>query len=109
MFQQLLGNIAREIAHTIYHVEVRQEPAPRRREMRYGRGATVGGEQPERIQPVKSGAKLGRNDPCWCGSGKKYKHCHMNEDLAKGGRAAAPQAAQAQTTRGDGKKKKHHR
>ena len=20
--------------------------------------------------------KLGRNDPCWCGSGKKYKHCH---------------------------------
>ncbi|TAG65149.1 MAG: hypothetical protein EAZ24_16940, partial [Burkholderiales bacterium] len=22
------------------------------------------------------GPKLGRNDPCWCGSGKKYKHCH---------------------------------
>lgn len=21
--------------------------------------------------------KLGRNDPCWCGSQKKYKHCHM--------------------------------
>jgi len=28
--------------------------------------------------------KLGRNDPCWCGSGKKYKKCHMNED--RGGR-----------------------
>jgi len=25
--------------------------------------------------------KLGRNDPCWCGSGKKYKHCHMREDM----------------------------
>ena len=25
-------------------------------------------------------AKLGRNDPCWCGSGKKYKNCHMGED-----------------------------
>jgi uncharacterized protein YecA (UPF0149 family) len=25
--------------------------------------------------------KLGRNDPCWCGSGKKYKHCHLDEDL----------------------------
>jgi hypothetical protein len=24
--------------------------------------------------------KLGRNDPCWCGSGKKYKHCHWRED-----------------------------
>ena len=22
----------------------------------------------------------GRNDPCWCGSGKKYKHCHWRED-----------------------------
>jgi preprotein translocase subunit SecA len=25
---------------------------------------------------VREGAKIGRNDPCWCGSGKKYKHCH---------------------------------
>ena len=27
--------------------------------------------------------KLGRNDPCWCGSGKKYKHCHWREDREK--------------------------
>jgi preprotein translocase subunit SecA len=26
--------------------------------------------------------KVGRNDPCWCGSGKKYKHCHMRSDAA---------------------------
>jgi SEC-C motif-containing protein len=26
--------------------------------------------------PVRSAAKVGRNDPCPCGSGKKYKHCH---------------------------------
>ncbi|MFW6253016.1 MAG: SEC-C metal-binding domain-containing protein, partial [bacterium] len=26
--------------------------------------------------------KLGRNDPCHCGSGRKYKHCHYNEDAA---------------------------
>lgn len=25
--------------------------------------------------------KIGRNDPCPCGSGKKYKHCHMKENL----------------------------
>jgi uncharacterized protein YecA (UPF0149 family) len=24
--------------------------------------------------------KMGRNDPCWCGSGKKYKHCHLRQD-----------------------------
>ncbi|EKD26409.1 MAG: Methionine aminopeptidase, type I [uncultured bacterium] len=27
--------------------------------------------------------KIGRNDPCWCGSGNKYKKCHMQEDLQK--------------------------
>lgn len=27
--------------------------------------------------------KLSRNDPCWCGSGKKYKHCHLKQDLAE--------------------------
>jgi preprotein translocase subunit SecA len=26
--------------------------------------------------------KVGRNDPCWCGSGKKYKHCHLRSDTA---------------------------
>jgi preprotein translocase subunit SecA len=26
--------------------------------------------------PAGAEAKLGRNDPCWCGSGKKYKRCH---------------------------------
>lgn len=28
-------------------------------------------------------ARWGRNDPCWCGSGKKYKLCHMGKDLPK--------------------------
>lgn len=26
---------------------------------------------------------VGRNDPCWCGSGKKYKKCHLHEDEKK--------------------------
>ena len=26
---------------------------------------------------------LGRNDPCWCGSGKKYKRCHLKSDEKK--------------------------
>lgn len=28
-------------------------------------------------------ARWGRNDPCWCGSGKKYKLCHLSKDQAK--------------------------
>ena len=27
--------------------------------------------------------KPGRNDPCWCGSGKKYKRCHLDSDRRK--------------------------
>jgi len=32
--------------------------------------------EPIKQEPVKVGPKVGRNDPCPCGSGKKYKHCH---------------------------------
>ena len=28
--------------------------------------------------------RIGRNDPCWCGSGKKYKKCHLAEDQRSG-------------------------
>jgi preprotein translocase subunit SecA len=35
-----------------------------------------GTEVAEKQAPVKVGPKIGRNDPCPCGSGKKYKHCH---------------------------------
>ena len=34
------------------------------------------GEQQERRQPIHVEKKVGRNDPCPCGSGKKYKNCH---------------------------------
>jgi preprotein translocase subunit SecA len=36
----------------------------------------TGAAQAEAPKPVKAGAKVGRNDPCPCGSGKKYKKCH---------------------------------
>jgi len=32
--------------------------------------------EPVRQEPIKVGPKIGRNDPCPCGSGKKYKNCH---------------------------------
>jgi preprotein translocase subunit SecA len=37
-----------------------------------------GGAAAEAPKPVRAGAKVGRNDPCPCGSGKKYKKCHGN-------------------------------
>lgn len=41
------------------------------------RASPVGSSQPQQaLVPVKSRAVAGRNDPCPCGSGRKYKHCH---------------------------------
>jgi len=36
----------------------------------------VGGDDSTSARPVQAGQKVGRNDPCPCGSGKKYKKCH---------------------------------
>src|SRR3989338_7731340 len=40
-----------------------------------GQPMQAGGRAPK-IQPIRVGEKVGRNDPCPCGSGKKYKNCH---------------------------------
>lgn len=33
-------------------------------------------------EPIRKEKKPGRNEPCWCGSGTKYKKCHLNQDEA---------------------------
>jgi preprotein translocase subunit SecA len=34
-----------------------------------------------KLEPIRNrDKKPGRNDPCWCGSGKKYKNCHLRQD-----------------------------
>ena len=51
--------------------------AARQRHLVEGRGDAQGKVQPEKPrQAVRTGPKVGRNDPCPCGSGKKYKKCH---------------------------------
>ena len=51
------------------------DPMARAREMS---GSDGGGIGPGQAKPgfTPAGARIGRNDPCWCGSGKKYKKCH---------------------------------
>jgi len=39
-------------------------------------------QRQQRVEPVRVEKKVGRNDPCPCGSGKKYKHCHGKTDTA---------------------------
>ncbi len=90
MFQSLLSNVTDEIVRAAFHAEPVAESDRRPRlldKARTGRGRMIEQAQQraaERPAPVKTGPKLGRNDPCWCGSGKKYKHCHWKSDRAGG-------------------------
>jgi preprotein translocase subunit SecA len=52
--------------------EMERKQQRQEKEMRYQSGVV----QAEAPKPVRAGAKVGRNDPCPCGSGKKYKKCH---------------------------------
>jgi preprotein translocase subunit SecA len=95
LFKVMVDKINREVVSTLMkgHIpirdsgEVREARPPRRldlSDMETGRDvmmpdAQQGGRQhptQQRVQPVRTEKKVGRNDPCPCGSGKKYKHCH---------------------------------
>ncbi len=76
MFQELLDRIQRDIVHAVYQVSL--SPARETRKSgaqeRSSPMAAVSGQQKNAL-PV-GGRKTGRNEPCPCGSGKKYKRCH---------------------------------
>ncbi|MDP9264110.1 MAG: SEC-C metal-binding domain-containing protein, partial [Acidobacteriota bacterium] len=67
------GRPPRSVATTIDEIEAEFQ-RKKRRELEQARLAGSGDYQPVQ-QVVRSGAKVGRNDPCPCGSGKKYKKC----------------------------------
>jgi preprotein translocase subunit SecA len=85
MWSQLLENIRHQVTHSIYHVEITQQPAPAPQPRAApvlanssDSGASTNGGSGQKKQPVAAGKaqKTGRNEPCPCGSGKKYKKCH---------------------------------
>jgi preprotein translocase subunit SecA len=74
-FQVLLDTIRHDVAHTIFHVNLVRKEAPQQAPSPMAQvTAGVGGSKKQK-QKV-AGKKIGRNDPCPCGSGKKYKYCH---------------------------------
>jgi preprotein translocase subunit SecA len=81
MFEQLMAGIDGEIVHRIYKVQVAtQNNTNVKIESPIAQAAknirTNVSEQAVAQPVVNAGKKLGRNDPCWCGSGKKWKKCH---------------------------------
>lgn len=100
LFQDLLENIKRDTIRILSHVQVRQEdPAEEearlrreaeelaaRMQFQHAQASAMDFTPPESENeegvpmgtqaPVRNDNKIGRNEPCPCGSGKKYKHCH---------------------------------
>jgi preprotein translocase subunit SecA len=90
MYGELMNDIRGDVVKALLTLQIQPKQAqagaeapaqmaatPIARNIRTNRDAPV-------AQTVrKSGPEVGRNDPCWCGSGKKYKNCHMNSDRAK--------------------------
>ena len=85
MFLEMLDRIKRDTLEKLFAVqiagdqEVKEMPVPRRQTFVLSRGeAAQGGGETEDGKGVtvrRDGKKVGRNDPCPCGSGKKYKKC----------------------------------
>lgn len=74
-FQQLLGQIRKQVVYSIYKmgVVVKKKSPMENQNMNFS-GSKKGGEE-SKAKPIKN-EKVGRNNPCPCGSGKKYKKCH---------------------------------
>src|SRR5574343_14064 len=88
LFEGLLDLVRREVTRIVYTVQIRsqedvEETAPHAdvqnvqyQHAGYDEALGEGEAQPQAVAPADAGPKVGRNDPCPCGSGKKYKHCH---------------------------------
>jgi preprotein translocase subunit SecA len=101
MFTRMLEAIKEDVISTISRVQVRAQPLPTEvpqqpradriqfmhEEFKGFAGGEAADQREEEVEPVerpqtfvRTERKIGRNEPCPCGSGKKYKHCHGRLD-----------------------------
>ena len=89
LFESLLDLVRSEVTKLLMTIQIRteeqldeSEPPPEMHNVQYhhadyDEALATANPDADRQQPVvNAGQKVGRNDPCPCGSGKKYKHCH---------------------------------
>jgi preprotein translocase subunit SecA len=89
IFGEMMGVIGRNVCQKVFHMQVQREapaparPRPVRKTIESGGGAPeaqtqgqAAGEDDAKAPIRRTDPKVGRNDPCPCGSGKKYKKCH---------------------------------
>ncbi|MDD3610175.1 MAG: preprotein translocase subunit SecA [Halothiobacillaceae bacterium] len=91
LFERMLDRVGLEVVKVLSRVQVAQPealeeeiveasfPAPEQMQARHDSVSAMGEPEPQAEGSEtyqRENPKIGRNDPCWCGSGKKYKYCH---------------------------------
>ena len=111
MFESMTAAIREDTIRRLFLVRIKPKEEIKREKVAVVTSEGGAGDKTVKRQPAKSAKKVGRNDPCPCGSGKKYKNCCLDKDLAaigtasaqpvkngpaaKAGKASAKQSAQA--------------
>ena len=84
MFQAMITAIREETVRRIFTVQLKPQQEVKRQKVAKELSATGTPDKTVKQQPVRSTVKVGPNDPCPCGSGKKYKKCCRDKDVAAG-------------------------
>ena len=80
MFEEMVSAIQDETVRRLYSVRLKKDEEVKRERVAKGMVENVGGDgAAPKKQPVKKAVKIGRNDPCPCGSGLKWKKCTCPE------------------------------
>ena len=82
MFEAMNDAIKEEIVRRVFLVRIKTNEEIKRQRVAKVTGEGAGGDKTVKRQPVVKKVKVGPNDPCPCGSGKKYKKCCRDKDLA---------------------------
>ena len=83
MFEEMIASIREEVVRRLFLAQVRPQTELKREKVAQVTSEGGAGDKTIKRQPVVKKAKVGRNDPCPCGSGKKYKNCCLDKDLSQ--------------------------
>ncbi len=81
MFEEMVASIEEEVA--MYIIKARVQSNLERKEVAEGKAVHGNQDRKQKRRPYRKTNHVGRNQPCPCGSGKKYKHCHGRQEQAQ--------------------------
>ena len=84
MFQAMITAIREETIRRLFLAQLKPTQEVKRQKVAKETAATGTPDKTVKQQPVRAANKVGPNDPCPCGSGKKYKKCCRDKDIAAG-------------------------